>query len=149
MTDNDVKIITHTITRLLSMREHSKHELLEKLVRKGLDERLCRQQIAKFTEQNIQSDTRFVESFIRSKVSKGQGEQRIRAELSQHQVDDSDIHQALSELEIDWYELAMQVYQKKYRGVPAEDWKEKQKRARYLQYRGFNLDQINYAQENA
>lgn len=145
MSDNDVKIINHSITRLLARREHSKTEIVSKLVLKGYDEKLIRQQLSLFVEKDIQSDARFVEVFIRSKVDKGQGRKRIEMELAQHNIDESLIQNGFSENDADFADTAKDVYVKKYRGKPIIDWKDKQKRMRFLQYRGFNTEQIKQA----
>lgn len=144
MTDADRKIIRETLTSLLSRREHSQAELLTKLAMKGLDPSLSRSVLADFVERGWQSDARFAQSFVRQRVAKGQGEMRIRAELRARQVGESDIYQALEALSPDWFESALLVYQRKY-SQPAGDWKEQQKRMRYLQYKGFSNEQIRYA----
>ncbi|GAB2709479.1 regulatory protein RecX [Aliiglaciecola sp. 3_MG-2023] len=145
MSDNDVKIINHSITRLLARREHSRHELVTKLTLKGLDRNLVKQQIDLFAEKDIQSDKRFVEAFIRNRVLKGQGLQRIQVELQQHNIDDSALSTALADCETDFAETAIQAYRKKYANKPIQDWQDKQKRMRFLQYRGFNHEQIRVA----
>ncbi|GAC15857.1 regulatory protein RecX [Aliiglaciecola lipolytica] len=142
MSDNDVKIINHSITRLLARREHSRHELYSKLALKGLDPDLIKQQLALFVEKDIQSDERYVEAFIRSRVSKGQGQQRIQLDLQQHNIDEAIILKAFEVCETDFTETALEAYRKKYADKPIEDWKDKQKRMRFLQYRGFNHQQI-------
>jgi regulatory protein len=144
MAENELKIINNAIGRYLAGREHSKFELLRKLLSKEYDAELCHQQINKFTEANLQSDARFAESFVRGRVNKGIGEQRIRAELKEHNISSDTIKQAIVEQNIDWFELVSTVYQKKYGKTPASDWKEQQKRSRFLQYRGFDLEQIRY-----
>ena len=148
MTDNDVKIITNTITRLLASREHSRNELIRKLQQKGFEPQVCYEQIDKFSEQNIQSDSRFAEMLIRSRAKKGYGESRVRNELKEHSIDSDVIAQAMLESEVDWFELAAQVLSRKYGEAPPKDWKEQQKRQRFMQYRGFNLEQIKYATAN-
>lgn len=145
MSDNDVKIINHSITRLLARREHSQQELLTKLSLKGLDSRLVKQQIALFVEKDIQSDQRFVEAFIRNRVLKGQGRKRIQMELQQHNIDEAIILTSFENCETDFAETAIQAYKKKYGQKPIEDWQDKQKRMRFLQYRGFNHEQIRIA----
>lgn len=147
MSDNDRKIITHTITHLLSRREHSRKELLSKLQRKGLPPSLCEEQIEKFVDNNIQSDTRFAESLIRGRVAKGQGENRVRQELREHNIDDSAVASAMAEIDPDWFELARQVKIKKFGEHSEQDWQKKQKQIRFLQYRGFTHEQIQYAME--
>ncbi len=124
------------------MREHSVKELTDKLIARNLDAELVAQQVQKFVEKDIQSDFRFAESYIRSKAMKGQGEQRIRLQLNEHQVDDSVITKAFLEAEVDFDDIAAQVYRKKYTGKEIKDWQEKQKRMRFLQYRGFTSAQI-------
>jgi len=124
------------------MREHSFKELVEKLVARDLDVTLAVQQLTKFKQQNIQSDFRFAESYIRSKANKGKGEQRIKIALKEHQVDESTIVKAFAEADVDFDEVAYRVYQKKYSDKPVVDWQDKQKRMRFLQYRGFATQQI-------
>lgn len=148
MTDNDEKIINHTITRLLATREHSLHELRTKLTAKQFDSHLIEQQLDKFVANNVQSEQRFVESYIRSKANKGQGPMRIRMALREHQIDDFLIEQGVVNAEVDFYQIASQVYLKKYGGKPVEDWQDKQKRMRFLQYRGFDQEQIAEALKN-
>jgi len=45
----------------------------------------------------------------------------------------------------DWFELAKQAAEKKFKGVKAKDQKEYAKQVRFLQYRGYSFDQISYA----
>jgi regulatory protein len=144
MSDNEVKIINHSITRLLARREHSQHELVNKLKMKGFDETSIRRQLTLFVEKDIQSDSRFVESFIRSKIAKGQGKTKIELTLGQHNIDNMTIELGFANCESDFNQIALQVYRKKYRDNPITDWSEKQKRMRFMQYRGFTTEQIKY-----
>ena len=151
MTDNERKIINYAITSYLAAREHSRHELLRKLTLKQHDLELSLQQIDKFSAANIQSEARFAESLVRGRINKGFGELFIRGQLSEHKIAKDLIKQAIencvTELQIDWYELACKVLAKKYRDTPAKDWLEQQKRSRFLQYRGFDHEQIRYANQ--
>ena len=147
MTDNESKIINYAITRYLAAREHSRHELLIKLLRKEFDAQLCQQQIDKFSQANIQSDQRFAESLVRGRINKGIGEQRIRSELKEHNIEQELISHAFAVQDEDWFDLVLKVYKKKYGGQPAASWQEQQKRSRFLQYRGFSYAQIHYANQ--
>jgi len=147
MAENDVKIIKYTITRLLAGREHSKHELLKKLLQRDFERHLCLEWIDKFSQHNLQSNERFAESLIRGRANKGIGESRIRNELKEHQISMQIIAAAFEELDIDWFELAAKAFQKKYAGKSAKDFKEQQKQQRFLYYRGFTHEQIRYAIE--
>lgn len=146
MTEADRKIIRECLTNLLSRREHSQAELLNKLQARGLETELSRQVISEFAERGWQSDARFAESFARQRFARGLGEIRIRGELRQRQVADHLIEQALAGLEADWFEAARGLYQRKYT-KPVTDFKDQQKRARHLQYKGFTQEQIRYAME--
>ena len=73
--------ITKLITKYLSIREHSKLELQNKLSQKGHDLSDIRDCIDEFSSKNIQSDIRFTEEFIRSRLKKNKGPQLILSEL--------------------------------------------------------------------
>ena len=45
----------------------------------------------------------------------------------------------------DWFVLAKQVAEKKYKGQKATDPKEYAKQVRFLQYRGYSFEQIDHA----
>lgn len=47
----------------------------------------------------------------------------------------------ISELTIQWSEVAQQAWRKKFKQLP-QDWPEKAKQIRYLQYRGFYSNDI-------
>jgi regulatory protein len=145
MAENDVKIIKNTITRLLAGREHSKHELLKKLLQRDFERHLCLEWIDKFNQYNLHSNERFAESLIRGLANKGIGELRIRNELKEHQISTQIIAAAFEELDINWFELALKVFQKKYAGKSTKDYKEQQKQQRFLYFRGCTHEQISYA----
>lgn len=144
MTDSEHKIIRESLTRLLARREHSQSELEHKLLGKGFSRQAIQQQLQQFTQAGLQSDQRYAESQIRNRVAQGYGLNRIMAELREHQLDDHLINSTLQEQQIDWFVLAEQAYHKKYAATQPKNWQEKQKRMRFLQYRGFTLEQINY-----
>ena len=54
----------------------------------------------------------------------------------------------LNEAGVDWFKLAKDTAQLKFGSDHEVDAKEKAKRMRFLQYRGFSFDQINYALNN-
>lgn len=145
MTDSEDKIIRESITRLLARREHSEYELVQKLAAKGLATNAIRTQLQHFTDSGLQSDLRYAESQIRNRIAQGYGFNRIQLELRERQVDETLINAAFDQQQVDWFELAKQVKHKKYGETPAKSWQETQKRMRFLQYRGFTLEQINYA----
>lgn len=124
------------------MREHSRKDLLTKLISRNFDKELCETQLDKYTQANLLSEKRFAEVMVRSRVSKGVGKQRIRRELVEHEIPEELIEDAFAEQDQDWDELAFKVYVKKFGQKAPADWQEQQKCNRFLQYRGFSHEQI-------
>lgn len=129
----------------LARREHSFSELIHKLCDKGVQHDLAESVVQELMNENLQSDARFAESMVNSYIRKGRGPQRIQMDLNQYQVDEYLYHQALREIDVDWEQLAIEVYQRKYGSTPCEDFAEKAKRMRFLQGRGFTSGQIQGA----
>ena len=97
-------------------------------------------------EAGYQSDQRFAESFLRSRINRGLGHMRIERELRDKGIEVDLIEQVMS-LDIDWFQLAYECGLKKSQALNFADYKDKQKLFRYLAYRGFAMDQIQYAIE--
>jgi len=131
--------------QLLSRRDHGEYELYQKLTLKGYSEDDIQQAVNFCLDHNYLDDLRYAKSQIRQHVYKGHGERRIRQELNQKRVADSVIELALEEEPQDWFELAKQAAEKKFKGVKAQDQKEYAKQVRFLQYRGYSFEQIAYA----
>jgi len=129
---------------LLARREHSQRELRQKLGRRFDDVALVEHEIQRLAEQNLQSDQRFAESFVRQRAGRGCGLVRVRQEMRQKGLSDSEIELAVDAAEIDWSELAVEVYEKKFAHSAPVDLKEKAKRIRFMQYRGFDRDDFQY-----
>jgi regulatory protein len=150
MTEQQLNEITPSKIRIAAMgmlagREYLQSQLAEKLAKKFDNSAYIPEVLERLVEENLQSDHRFIEAFIRSRISRGQGETRIRLELKQRGANLALVSQLLAEAEIDWYELAFQTATNKFGQSKPADAKEKAKRMRFLQYRGYNFDQINYA----
>lgn len=123
---------------LLSRRDYSERELRQKLILKAYDEQDIEHALAKVQAENWQSDARFCAAFIRSRAAQGYGPRRIKQDLGQKGVADWLVSQSLEECEIDWFEVAERVFEKKR---PNEwDAKAKQKMWRYMASHGFYSD---------
>jgi regulatory protein len=129
----------------LARREYGQTELIRKLADKGYKRSVAEQAISHLTDEGLQSDRRFAESFVQSRVNQGKGPVRIRLDLGQRAISDAVIEAALNEPAADWIALAREVRVKKFgRGYPA-DFKAKAQQMRFLQYRGFEQDHIQRA----
>ena len=135
---------------LLSRRDHSVHELSEKLRRQApdVDQDLLDQITSQLIELGYLSEQRYVEMLIRSRSVKGQGPARVRQELQLQRVDSELVSLSLEACEIDWFELARQVRERRF-GLddPGDDQKLRAKQQRFLYSRGFSSDQIHYAMQ--
>ena len=125
--------------KMLMRREHSKLELFQKLQVKGFDVDIINYSISKLAKQNYQSDERFAEDFILMRFNQGKGPVKIVSELKMRGINTFDLSA------FDWFELAKEIRQKKFGNQSSLDYKEIAKQKRFLQSRGFNLDQINQA----
>ena len=140
---------------LLARREYGYQELVDKLCSKFLrysnygyavDKEslleLISDQVFTLNKENLQSDERYVESFINSRKSQGKGPVRIRRELEQRQLSSQLINDYLHEGSDEWANLARQVYLKKFGQGESKNYQQKTKRLRFLIYRGFPHDML-------
>lgn len=133
---------------MLARREHSFHELLQKLTEKYPDfsrDDVIIPALTRLREENLQSDTRFVEAFVRYRSSRGNGPLKISAELYPRKIAEDLLKSALYSQGIDWYTLCVDVLQKKFNTDLAPSPKEQQQWQRFLQQRGFEHEQIKTA----
>lgn len=138
------KDIWNKAIQLLARREYSYVELASKLVAFAGDLDV-EPVMARLLAEGYQSDRRFVESFIRMRISQGHGLIRIRFDLKRKGVAAELIAELLESMQVDWFELALEQYRRKYRAkLDVADYKEKNKRMRYLSQRGFSFDEIQY-----
>lgn len=129
--------------RLLATREHSRVELRRKLRTRGHPPEAVEQALARLGEYGYQSDARFAESFVRSRVDRGQGRLKIVAALRERGIDDG-IASALLDLgEPEWCRLAAAALHKRFGDGPPADRAEWAKRARFLAGRGFTSDVVS------
>lgn len=132
--------------RLLAMREHSEFQLSKKLEQREFDEIEISEAIDKLKSEGYLSDTRFAESYLRSRKIKLYGPIKIRLELEERGVSGSIISVAMQhdcdEVPHDWFAIMQQAYDRKYGDSKAEEYSEKAKRCRYLQNRGFEISLI-------
>jgi len=129
---------------LLARREHSQRELQQKLRRRFPDELLVEAELQRLVEEGLQSDQRFAESFARQRSGRGYGPMRVRQDMRERGLTDAEIAQAFEAAQIDWYALASEAFYKKFGGRDGCDLKEKARRIRFMQYRGFAADHYQY-----
>ncbi|ENM5757302.1 recombination regulator RecX [Vibrio mimicus] len=141
----DLAACRQSALQLLSRRDHSEYELQQKLALKGHQTEVIGEVVKYCLELGYLSDVRYAASQARQMVHKGYGEQRLRQQLKEKRVAEDVIEQVLTEQTIDWFELAKEVAHKKFKSGISLERSQYAKQVRYLQYRGFNFDQIRYA----
>jgi regulatory protein len=131
--------------RLLAGREHSRAELARKLDERGAPGELIDEVLASLAERGLQSDERYAEALVTSRIGRGQGPVRIGRELAERGVAAVVIEAALEAVEADWRQLARATRRKRFGAEPPSEWNERVRQSRFLEYRGFNSAQIRFA----
>ncbi len=129
----------------LARREYGQTELIKKLADKGYKRTIVEEEVERLADEGLQSDTRFAEGFVQSRINQGKGPVLIRADLAHRGVDDGIIDEAIESADIDWFELAAAEREKKFGPDQPPNFKEKARQMRFLQYRGFEQDHISAA----
>ena len=130
---------------LLTGREFSRAELAKKLDKRFDSDPAIASELDRLQEEGLQSDQRFTEAFLRSRIYRGHGLARIRLDIRQKGIGDDLLNAAVEATDTDWFRLAREVADRKFGRSPATEQKDRARRMRFLQYRGFNFDQIKYA----
>ena len=137
--DQDIR---KKILDLLSRREHSKYELVLKLERRVDSSDKLLKEIDKLSDQNLQSDERFSESYIRSRYNSGFGPSRIKYDLSKRRVAELIINNAFRDIDLNWLEKLKKENIKKYGNENPKNMQELSKRTKFFVQRGFDQEMI-------
>ncbi|MBH80651.1 MAG: RecX family transcriptional regulator [Gammaproteobacteria bacterium] len=150
--------VRNAAIRLLAAREHAELELKRKLTTKGHPRDLVLGVITDLQAQDLQSDRRFAEGYVRWRESKGYGPMHIRQGLSARGIDYEIVDEHLTRSADHWLELAQHTLAKRFGSLEAQISgaqddqdspdrrnqlrKQWNKRARFLARRGFPSDII-------
>ena len=164
--------IRFSAMNLLAMREHSVFELEKKLLQKFNNTELlknsellknteitdgrelfnCQQsitiEIAKLTNEGLQSDARFTEAFIAMRQRQGKGPLVILMELKERGIHNEVVLAFMNTSDPIWNQTAKKVFIKKFGDQASHDRKLLSKQMRFLTTRGFSSANIQYAIKN-
>jgi len=129
----------------LARREYGHDELVQKLETAGFDADVAADEVVRLTEEGLQSDERFAGSFVQSRINQGKGPVRIRQELKERGLPSAAVDEAICGAGEDWFALAREVRVRKFGAGLPQDFNEKARQMRFLQYRGFESEQIQAA----
>lgn len=130
---------------LLTRREHSRLELIRKLVAKGVTSDEAEAVVARLSDAGWQSDVRFAESRVRARVADGYGPLHIRAELATHGLDRETMLAALDAFGGEWADIARDLARRRYGDALRDDIKLRRKASDLLMRRGFDAGCIRAA----
>tara|TARA_B100001769_G_C21796166_1_gene433734 strand:- start:12 stop:473 length:462 start_codon:yes stop_codon:yes gene_type:complete len=140
---DEPKAIRLKIMDFLSRREHSSKEIYQKMSRKVESKEMLLESIKELERDGLLSDERFAESYFQSRKRRGFGPLRIKSELIQRGVKESLFYSL--EKEIDWSSNALDALKKKLNGKVPQETKEILKLKNFLNYRGFEFQDIDKA----
>jgi len=142
MTREAFKLIYNKALDLISRREHSRYELMQKLNKRYPETRpLIEEVLDKLIVNNILDDERFAEMYINSRARKGFGPKKIEMELSSKHVESFIISSSLEAYD-NWIENAKKELLKKFKGIVPTDYQSKIKQKQFLFNRGFSTQII-------
>ena len=128
---------------LVSRREHSRHELMEKLTKRYPETSpMIEEALDKLEINKILDDERFAEMYINSRARKGFGPKKIEMELNAKRVESTFISNALEAYET-WLENARKELKKKFKDQKPTDYQSKMKQKKFLFMRGFSASIID------
>ena len=142
---DEPKAIRLKIMDFLSRREHSSREILNKMSNRVESKEMLLDSIKELVDDGLLSDERFAESYFQSRKNKGYGPLRIRNELKQRGIGDQ-LFFSLSN-EVNWSKYALEALRKKINGDLPTETKDVLKLKRFLNYRGFDFQDIDRAFE--
>ena len=130
---------------LLARREHSTLELRRKLERRRFPDALVEEALVSLATDNLLSDERFAEEYVRSYAGRGQGPLKIRHGLVARGIEPQRADRLLYNADHDWQALAEDARRRRFGGVIPAEYKERARQARFLQQRGFDHEQARSA----
>lgn len=143
----DEAALKRTAVEYLARREHGRTELERKLAGRGFDAALVAAALDELEREGKLSTSRFVETFVRSRVAKGQGPVRIRAELAERGISGESAEHTLQSAAVDWLAATRAARRKRFGPELPRDYRERARQARFLAYRGFDGAAIRAALE--
>ncbi len=129
--------------RYLSRREYGIEELRQRLLQRGADSGTAEKVVSDLADENLVSDQRFTEMYVRMRIRRLFGPLKIRGELRSRGISDYLIAQEMPQEQEAWFDTAMQWASKQHRGEL--DYAGRAKIYRSLMNRGFSHEQANVA----
>ena len=128
----------------LARRDRCSGDLHRKLVEKGFDPGVVGGVIERLLSERLLDDHRYVENFVVYHANRGQGPLRLKSQLRQAGLQ-GDLIEEVIDAYPDWLAQLRQAHEKKFGMQPPTHYADRQRRSRFLSYRGFTGAQIRMA----
>jgi regulatory protein len=130
--------------RLLSLRPRAEIEIKQRLVRKGFAEAVIDETLNRLREKELLNDTLFAQAWVENQSTfRPRGRRLLQLELRQKGVQETDIEEALNEVQ-DEAVLAYQAAERPAQRLSGLEWPEfRLKLSQFLVRRGFSYDVIS------
>ena len=129
---------------ILSRRDYSAEELSGKLLGKGYAAALISELIKRLQAEKLLDDARYLQNFVGYHASRGQGPNRVRADLRGRGLPGAEIDAALAAYP-EWLTQLKRAREKKFGTSLPTNYADRQRQARFLAYLGFSGAQIRAA----
>lgn len=139
----DLEKIRRVALNWLTRRDYSQQEILLKLHAKGY---ACEQSaavVAELAQAGYINESRFIENYIYWRRGKGYGPLRISMELQARGIAADVIAERLEITDNAWFTEARRVWQKHFKGKLPNDFKDRARQMRFMQYRGYTREHID------
>lgn len=128
----------------LSRREHSRVELKKKLLLKDFLPDEIDSALDKLAKDDLQSDDRFAQNYVRYRQQLGFGPKRIELELRARGISENLIEHYVDARNTEWKKQIKSLWRKKF----SDTLKNQQQQFRFLLYRGYAAEDISQLLRN-
>lgn len=137
-----VRTIFDRALKWLVVREYGFNELVNRLQRYRYCDEDILAAVTLLRDQDLQSDDRFTEAYVHSRLEKGFGPLRITQELRNKGISGDLIAVWVDILNDKWMQQLHRVRERKYGDALPTNYQDKMRQCQFLQYRGFSSEQI-------
>lgn len=139
-----VRAARERAVRYLTYRDRSESEILTKLIEAGYDGNVAQNAVDELRTIGYLDDARYAMKYLSERMrTKALSKKSLGFELNNKGIDKEIIEKALSEFEIDDYEVALREGKRKFGKYNLDDKKAEQKAYRFLLHRGFSYEIVN------
>ncbi len=130
--------------RFLTFKDRSVNELFKKLMEVGFDEEVANKATEYLTTIGYLDDNRYAMRYLSERIrTKALSKRSLEYELKNKGIADELINKAMSEFEIDDYQVALREAKRKFGKYNMQDKKVEQRACRFLLHRGFSYELVN------